>query len=153
MTPLVRKTLLGIAVVGTVASVVTGREQPTAAVVEPVSRVDTRLRTSDDIDLSKLEARAGEEARADAFAPRSFAPAPVAEAPARPARREAPPLPFRYLGRMQDGDKLSVFIANGEESLVVAQGQKIGDYRVDAISEDEIRFTYLPLKTKQVLPL
>ncbi len=139
--------------VGTVASVVAGREQPSAQVVEPVKRVDSRIRTSDDIDLSKLEARAGEEAKNDAFAPRSFAPAPVAEAASRPARPEAPPLPFRYLGKMQEGDKLSVFVANGEESLVIAQGQKIGEYRVDSITDEEIRFTYLPLKTKQVLPL
>jgi hypothetical protein len=153
MTPLLKKIFLGIAVVGTVASVVAGREQPSAGIVEPVKRVDARLRTSDDIDLSRLEARAGEEAKNDAFAPRSFAPAPVAQGPARPARPEAPPLPFRYLGKMQDGDKLSVFVANGEESLVIAQGQKIGEYRVDSITDEEIRFTYLPLKTKQVLPL
>jgi hypothetical protein len=154
MKPLLRKVLLGIAVVGTVASVVaTGREQPATQLVEPIQRVDTRVRVSEDIDLSKLEARAGEEAKNDAFAPRSFAPAQTAEAPARPAKPEAPPLPFRYIGKMQDGDKLAVFLANGEESLVVSAGQKIGQYRVDSISDDEIRFTYLPMKTKQVLPL
>jgi len=148
-----RHILLGISVVGTVASVVAGREQPTPQVIEPVKRVDTRIRTSDDIDLSKLEARAGGDVKNDAFAPKSFAPAPVAEAPARPARPEAPPLPFRYIGKMQDGGKLAVFLANGEESVIASAGQKIGDYRVDSISEDEVRFTYLPLKTKQVLPL
>jgi hypothetical protein len=154
MTPVVRKVLLGIAVVGTVASVVaTGREQPAAQLVEPIQRVDTRIRTADDIDLSKLEARAGEDSKNDAFAPRSFAPAQTAAAPARPARPEAPPLPFRYIGKMQDGGKLAVFLANGEESIIASAGQKIGEYRVDSISDDEIRFTYLPMKTKQVLPL
>jgi len=154
MKPLTRKVLLGIAVVGAVASVVaTGRERPMDTIVEPVKRVDTRIQTSDDIDLSKLEARAGEGVKNDAFAPRSFAPAPVAEAPARPARPEAPPLPFRYLGKMQDGGKLAVFLANGEESFVAAAGQKIGEYRIDSVTDEEVRFTYLPLKTKQVLPL
>jgi len=153
MTPLIRKVLLGITVAGTVASLVAGREQPAQQVVEPVQRVDTRIRTADDIDLSKLESRAGGEVKNDAFAPRSFTPAPSAEAPARAARPEAPPLPFRYIGKMQDGGKLAVFLANGEESIVASAGQKIGDYRVDSITEDEVRFTYLPLKTKQVLPL
>jgi hypothetical protein len=35
----------------------------------------------------------------------------------------------------------------------VTEGERVGDYRVDKISEAEIRFTYLPLKTKQSLPL
>jgi hypothetical protein len=35
----------------------------------------------------------------------------------------------------------------------VHDGSRIGDYRVDKITEAEIRFTYLPLKTKQSLPL
>jgi hypothetical protein len=158
MKRMLRKIFLGIAVVGTVASVVaTGRERPVDPVVEPVSRVDTRLRSEEmrtsDIDLSKLEARAGGESQNDAFAPRSFAPAQTADAPARAARHEAPPLPFRYIGRMQDGGKLAVFLANGEESFIASAGQKIGEYRVDSISDDEIRFTYLPMKTKQVLPL
>jgi hypothetical protein len=150
-----KKILLGIAVIGTVASVVAGREQPSPNVIEPVKRVETRLSTPDGIDLSKLEARAGEEVKNDAFASRSFSPPAVpADAPERrQAKREAPPLPFRYVGKMQDGDKLAVFLANGEESLVVSAGQKIGEYRVDSISEEEIRFTYLPMKAKQVLPL
>jgi hypothetical protein len=150
-----KKILLGIAVIGTVASVVAGREQPAPQVVEPIKRVDTRLAVSEEIDLSKLEARAGEEVKNDAFAARSFSPpaVPAGQAPERQAKREAPPLPFRYVGKLQDGDKLAVFLAHGEESLVVSAGQKIGEYRVDSVTEEEIRFTYLPLKTKQVLPL
>jgi hypothetical protein len=46
-----------------------------------------------------------------------------------------------------------VFLANGDESITVKAGQRIGDYRVDKITEAEVRFTYLPLKTQQSLPL
>jgi dUTPase len=53
---------------------------------------------------------------------------------------------------VEDG-KLSVFLANGDESITVHAGQRIGDYRIDKITEAEVRFTYLPLKTKQSLPL
>ena len=39
----------------------------------------------------------------------------------------------------------------GEELISVAEGQKLGDYRVDKVGESSIAFTYLPLKTKQRL--
>jgi hypothetical protein len=157
MTPVVKKIIAGIAVVSALASVVAGREQPSMPVVEPVKRLDTRLQAGADIDLSKLEAReAGRneaDAKTDAFAPRSFSPPAAAEAPGRPAKAEAPPLPFRYVGKMQDGDKLAVFLTQGEESHIAHAGDRIGEYRVDKITDGEIRFTYLPLKTKQSLPL
>ena len=75
------------------------------------------------------------------------------QAAAAPAKREAPPLPFKYLGKMVEDGKLSVFLTNGDESITVHAGERVGDYRVDKITEAEVRFTYLPLKTKQSLPL
>src|SRR5262249_36862240 len=89
----------------------------------------------------------------DPFAPKSFAPPQAAAQPAAPAKPEAPPLPFRYLGKLIEDGKLSVFLANGGESLSVTAGARIGDYRVDKVTKSEIQFTYLPLKTKQSLPL
>ncbi|HZD21194.1 MAG TPA: hypothetical protein VE325_11025, partial [Burkholderiales bacterium] len=93
--------------------------------------------------------------KADAFAPRNFAPpAPVAEAqPQAPAKPVAPPLPFKYAGRMTDGDKLEIFLEHGQEFLTVERGQRIGNYRIDKVTDEQIVFTYLPLKTKQTLPL
>lgn len=159
MKPIFKNVFAAIAVISALASVVAGRERPTAAEQpQPVARIDTRLQVADDIDLGKLEARAQmtneDGAPIDAFAPRNFSPiVPAREAHAKAAKPEAPPLPFRYIGKMLDGDKLSVFIANGGESFAVAAGDRIGEYRVDKITEAEIRFTYLPLKTKQSLPL
>jgi Tfp pilus assembly protein PilP len=75
------------------------------------------------------------------------------QAAAGPAKPEAPPLPFRYIGKMVEDGKLSVFLANGDESITVHAGERVGDYRIDKITEAEVRFTYLPLKTKQSLPL
>ena len=150
--PTLKKVLAGIAVVSALASVVAGRELSTPQIAQPVSRVDTRLQVRDDIDLAKLEARTDEGARIDAFAPRNFSPVvPPQEGPS--TKREAPALPFRYLGKMLDGDKLAVFLANGADSYTVTEGERVGDYRIDKITEAEIRFTYLPMKTKQSLPL
>ena len=153
MKPIVKKVALGIAVVSALASVVAGREQPTPSKVEPAARIDTRLQVREDLDLAKLEARVDEGAKIDAFAPRNFSPVVPPQAQAQVARREAPPLPFRYIGKMLDGDKLAVFLANGAESFTVAAGERVGDYRVDKITDAEVMFTYLPLKTKQSLPL
>ena len=151
MNPTVKKVLAGIAVVSALASVVAGREQPSFAPAhEP--RVDTKLQTREDIDLARLEARVDEGAKVDAFAPKNFSP--VVPPQAGPTgKREAPALPFRYIGKMVDNGRLAVFLQNGADSYTVTEGERVGDYRVDKITEAEIRFTYLPMKTKQTLPL
>jgi hypothetical protein len=155
MKPVVKQAIAAVAVVGALASVVTGRENPTPALVEPVKRVDTRLQVDADFDLAKLEERMKDGASVDAFAPRNFSPVipPQAQEKAAAARPEAPPLPFRYLGKMVEDGKTKIFLANGEESITATPGQRIGDYRIDKITEAEVRITYLPLKQQQSLPL
>jgi hypothetical protein len=152
-TPTVKKVLGGIAVVSTLASVVAGHEAP--SVVAPAApKVDTRLQVRDELDVAKLEAaRVGDDAKVDPFAPRNFgsAAAPAAKGPA--ARAEAPALPFRYIGKMIDNGQLAVFLQKGDESFSAMEGERVGDYRIDKITDNEIRFTYLPMKTKQTLPL
>jgi len=158
MKPIVKKVLALIAVVAAAASVVAGREQPSSAPArKSAPRLETQAAVATDIDLSKLKARADEGSKADAFARRDFAaPAPAADAgqpqaPAKPAG--PPPLPFKYLGRMIDGGKLEIFLEQGQEFIAVEPGQRIGAYRVDKVTEEQIVFTYLPLKAKQTLAL
>ncbi|MEA3195183.1 MAG: hypothetical protein QOD26_3516 [Betaproteobacteria bacterium] len=143
---------IAVTVLALLASVVAGRERPATVAAEPAARIDSRVQLGE-LDLSKLERAApGTAPAADPFAPKSFAP-PQAQQSATPAKPQAPELPFRYLGKLIEDGKLSVFLANGAESLTVTAGAKIGDYRVDKVTESEIQFTYLPLKTKQSLPL
>jgi len=154
MSPILKKSFAAIAVVGALASVVAGREQPSSIVEPAAPRIDARLQVNTDIDLAKLDERASEGAKVDAFAPRNFSPVvPPQAAVAGKPKREVPPLPFRYLGKMVEDGKLSVFLANGDESITARAGQRIGDYRIDKITEAEVRFTYLPMKTQQSLPL
>jgi hypothetical protein len=156
MTPILRRILGGVALVGALASVVAGRERPTLELKEPRAAAPAAVA---ELELEKLARRADEapqgEKSIDPFAPRSFSAPAAAHAGGngKPAKPAAPPLPFRYLGKMLEDGKLSVFLANGEESLSVHVGQRIGDYRVDKVTEAEVVFTYLPLKTKQSLPL
>jgi len=154
MKPIVKKMLVLIAVVGALASVVAGREQPSYQPArQSAARLDTRAPAAGDIDIAKLEARADQGATADAFAPRNFSPiVPAAEAqPQGPAKPTAPPLPFKYLGRMTDGEKLEIFLEQGQEFIAAEPGQRVGNYRIDKVTDDKIVFTYLPLKTKQTL--
>jgi hypothetical protein len=160
MKPVLRRTFGAVAIVGALASVVAGRERPTLQLVQPqrgAQHADSRSTAIEGLDLDRLavrEQKPGEsnERKVDPFAPRSFSPAAPAE-PAKQAKPVAPPLPFRYLGKMLDNGKLAVFLARGSESLSVSAGDRVGEYRVDKVSENEVVFTYLPLKTKQSLPL
>ena len=154
MKPVLKRIFGAVAVAGALASVVAGRERPTLELVQP-KRAEVRTAAVEGLDLDRLAARTEEpnaDKKVDPFAPRSFSPL----VPAQPAKKEkpvAPPLPFRYLGKMIEDGRLAVFLARGDESLSVSAGSRIGEYRVDKVTESEVVFTYLPLKTKQSLPL
>lgn len=149
-----KKLLVSVSVLGLAASVVVGMEKPSQAPAAPASRIDARVRLPE-LDLSKLERPEQEEAKVDVFAvPEEDAKNRGTQSQGKPARPEAPPLPFAYLGRMIEDGKLAVFLSRGAESYSVKPGDTIGgEYRVDAVTEKEVTFTYLPLKTKQRLPL
>jgi hypothetical protein len=154
VSPFLKKSFAAITVVSALASVVaTGREKPSSIVEPAAPRLEAKPPANADIDLAKLEERVDQGAKVDAFAPRNFSPVVPPQGAATHAKPEAPALPFKYLGKMVEDGKLSVFLTNGNDSITVHAGERIGDYRVDKITEAEVRFTYLPLKTKQSLPL
>jgi hypothetical protein len=137
------------------ASLVIGREKPALEVVEPSSARTRNVAAAPEIDLDKLRRDAGADApQNDPFAPRNFAPAPRARASAAatPAPKAAPPLPFTYAGWVSQDGRTEVYVQRGEELISIEAGQKIEpDYRVDSITDSSIGFTYLPMKTPQVL--
>ena len=150
-----------------VASVVTGREKPSSALPDPALQLQRKLSSekaaSDaDLDVERLKRPEREEGRvataADPFARRSFAPAQEARAAeaAPPAAAQAPELPFKYLGKVIEDGKLSVFLSRGDDSYSLQSGKrhKLDDqYRVDKVTETQVVFTYLPMKTQQTLDI
>ena len=135
------------------ASMVAGREKPAIEVVESRPSQIQKTVTAPEIDLAKLRRAEADAPQGDPFAPRSFAPVQQAAAP-QAAPQGAPPLPFTYAGWLTQDGKTEVFVKRGDELISIAAGQKIDDaYRVDAIGKSSIRFTYLPLKTRQSLEL
>jgi hypothetical protein len=96
----------------------------------------------------------------DLFAAQSWFVAPVVtaeqaalnNAPAAPTVPTAPPLPFQFIGKLEDSQQLQVFLQNGERLYVVRAGDVIDDvYKVDRISATEMSLVYLPLKFAQTL--
>ncbi|MGB3934168.1 MAG: hypothetical protein WBL29_00475 [Burkholderiales bacterium] len=150
---------LTIAALVLAASAVTGREESRApAAVTVPADAPAPSPAADDLDVARLKRPKAEGAPPDLFAPRQ-APAPAAplvaaavEKPAPPPPPSAPPLPFKYLGRMIDNDKVVLFLGRNQESFAAAAGETLdGTYLVESIGESAVQFVYLPLGTKQSL--
>ncbi|WP_212624961.1 hypothetical protein [Pseudomonas sp. PP3] len=72
--------------------------------------------------------------------------APVVQAPT------APPMPFQFIGRMDDRTDLQVFLQNGEKIYVVRKGDVIDEtWKIEGISDLELSLVYLPLHLSQTL--
>lgn len=154
-----RATAVAVALV-LAASVVTGRERPSETPPAPAERLAAQIRSAapgEELDLGRLERPNGDGAQSDPFAPKSFAapaPAGARAANAPPQKPSAPPLPFRYLGKVIEDGKLSIFLARDDKSYSVASPQALDhEYRVDKVSETSVTFTYLPLRAKQTLDI
>lgn len=82
----------------------------------------------------------------------SFAPPPPPSASMVPAEPQAPPLPFRYVGAIDDEQGKAVFLLEGAQVRMARAGEEVaGRYRVERITPAAVEFTYLPLKKMQVL--
>jgi len=101
----------------------------------------------------------------DPFAPRGWQPPPppalVPVARAEPLTvapvdltPQAPVLPFRFVGSMNDSAEQVVYLAHGEQALVARTGEVIeGTYKVLGITQTQIEFEYIPTGVKQALTL
>ena len=106
------------------------------------------------LQLDRLARRAPAGPNQDAFAGRSWVSAPPPAVEAAPAAPSAPPLPFTYLGKMQEGETgpVTIHLMQGEQSYSVKKGDVIDKtYRVENIDAAHIVLTYLPLSIKQTL--
>jgi hypothetical protein len=104
----------------------------------------------------------------DPFTVVSFEPPPPPPPP--PPKPTAPPLTFKYLGALRDGDDVNggsdannaggaatqkeraVFLDAGGQLLIARKGDTLaGQYRVLEISDTSMQFEYLPLAERQTL--
>ncbi|MBI4205212.1 MAG: hypothetical protein HY527_09315 [Betaproteobacteria bacterium] len=143
-------------------SVVMGREngEPPAvvALAARTAAPASSPATVDDLDLQKLTRSRKAETIADLFAPRNLTlaalPQVTSAEPAPPPAPSAPPLPFTYLGQFIDGEKTEVFVTLGDEHYSIEKGKTIdGQYKVEKVTPTAVTFVYLPLGTRQSLPI
>jgi hypothetical protein len=151
-----KRPALIVAALALAAGVVAGREKPAVELAAPAPRAvqSAALLADGELDLSVLERRGAAAPQADLFARRSFVPARARQAAAAAPAPSAPPLPFRYIGQLIEDGKLEIILLRGAEHLTIAEpGALDAQYRVDALSETSIAFTYLPLNTRQTLDI
>lgn len=106
--------------------------------------------------IAALPVRTAAEVGHDLFAAHSFLPPPpkVSVQAGPPPAPVAPPLPFRYQGRMTEGNATVVFLAQGERMLVARQGDLLNNqYRVESVSANAVTFMFEPLKQRQTLSI
>jgi hypothetical protein len=84
------------------------------------------------------------------FAVRQLPPRPAAR-PVAPPPPTAPPLPFRYQGKVVEQGQVIAFLAEGTRTHIVRAGDRLASYRVEDISPAGMTLVYLPLNEKQQL--
>ena len=103
-------------------------------------------------DFSTLPLRHwSEEAVNDPFQTMAWYVPPRPQA-AKPPRPQAPPVPYRYFGKMMEGDVPQAFLRQGDRVVVVKVGDVLANnYRVENIAPEIVSLTYLPLGTRQTV--
>ena len=93
------------------------------------------------------------EPRSELFGPQSWQP-PAPKITAAAAAPSAPPMPYRFAGRLVQNGQLQVFLSKGDTPIPIKQGEVLdGTYRVESIGEDRITLVYLPLGHKEIIPV
>ncbi len=94
----------------------------------------------------------------DVFMSRSWyvpPPPPPSRAAMPPAPPSAPPLPFAYLGKIEETARAPVFfLQKGDKMYTVSAGDTIdGVYRVEGETGGRLRLIYLPMDFAQAVEL
>lgn len=88
------------------------------------------------------------------FAVRTWEPPrPAVPVVVAPPPLQAPPLPFRFLGRVQDPERGQAFmLTTGGRVLAVKTGDVLdGQYLVEEFRDGQLHFLYQPLNIRQTL--
>lgn len=96
------------------------------------------------------------EARADLFAPPRPDPAPAKTVSAVASKPEVPPFPYRYGGWVAVGSDAHrlYYLQKGNQVFAVNKGEMLDEvWRVDAVNEDRIEVSFVPLGQQLSLSL
>lgn len=130
-----------------------GGAEPVSAVPErKITKSETRADDGEtaQLELGRLARRKFSAQAGDLFSTKTWIPPPAADM--KPQPPSPPPLMFKYLGKVIEGEETRVFLALAEHNYIVKPGESIDSkYRIDEVTDHTITFTYLPLDAKQML--
>ena len=90
----------------------------------------------------------------DPFGRRDWTPPPPPLPPVVAQAPTAPPLPFTYAGKRQDGPQWEVYLMRGDTVHIVREGSSFdGAYGVVSIKPPVLTLKYQPLGIEQTLPI
>lgn len=93
------------------------------------------------------------EARTGLFSSNTWQPPVSKNAVVARSAPVAPPIPYRYAGKIVQGGQHTVLLSRGEKVFPIKQGETLdGEYLVESIEESQITLKYLPLGKKEVIP-
>ena len=147
----VRKLLLVGAVIAVVAMVAyePARESAKGAVSEAQAPAGA-VRPNAAPALQVPAKRGLGKARGELFGAPPPPPQPVVAATPAPVVAVAPPLPYRFAGRVRKGAEEEFLVSKGDLIIPVRAGDVLdGTYRVVAAKADGIELVYLPLNTSE----
>ncbi len=158
-----RHILFGSLVVTLVLSAASGKEwQAVDEPVMPAARSEhgsTGQPAQPQVELERLN-REDASAKPDAAASNVFKamswyvppPPPPPRPPPPPPPPTAPPLPFSFMGRYEEGGTLIILLVRGDRIYTVSEGEVIDNlYRVERLSGGQLELTYLPLNITQTI--
>jgi hypothetical protein len=113
------------------------------------------LDASQPVSLNAIKHQSAEQDIHDVFKVHSWAPVavPKKEIPTVPPAPEAPPVPFNYVGKLEDSPKgTQLFLMANNKLYTVLVGSDIDqEWRLDSEDVNTLTFTYLPLNLTQNL--
>ncbi len=146
-----------------IQSVQSMQPKKTYAETESISEKNSKYLDVEQLGQRKFNAEAGElfnaiswgssgsdnhKAQKDSALKQTIQQAAAAAA----AASRPPPLRFQYLGKIIHNNEMKIILSQSGEKVVVKLGEKIDDqYRIDAMDNEAITLTYLPLNVEQTL--
>lgn len=161
-TPRQRTIILGGLLAVTLAAVVwvsQYEDEAPRVVAVPAKQKSTQKTTTANayLALEKLQRNqvdAEKSAMENVFQAKSWYVPPPPPKPAPPPPPAPPALPFIYMGKLLEEDKLTVFLTKQDRHYAVKAGDTVeGAYRVESVNAQQVIFTYLPLNMQQTLIL
>lgn len=72
--------------------------------------------------------------------------------PLPPPPPTAPPMPFSFMGRYEEGGTRIILLVKGDRIYTVSEGDVIDStYRVERMAAGQLELTYLPMNIKQTI--